>query len=115
MTTHSSDQGFGPPRALEPVLVTMSFLSHRPDELLGVLSQYTVTSRGAAGCRNIDLVASLTTPGRYLVVQKWDSTEAQLAHFNDPVTIAMAEACVDLLAEPPTIDLYDGVSMHDLA
>src|SRR5689334_4288278 len=83
--------------------------------LLGVLAKYVVVSRGHEGCRNIDLVASVTHNWRYLLVQKWDSPAAQQAHFDSPAMVEMAEACRGLLARAPVIDLWDGVSAHDLA
>jgi quinol monooxygenase YgiN len=84
-------------------------------KLLGVLAKYVVITRGHEGCRNIDLVASVTHPGRYLLVQKWDSPDAQRAHFDSPDMVEMAEACRGLLATAPDVDLWDGMSAHDLA
>lgn len=83
-------------------------------QLLGVLSKYVVVSRGHDGCRNIDLVASVTHPGRLLLIQKWASPDAQQAHFNSPDMVEMAESCRGLLAGPPSVDLWEGVSAHDL-
>ena len=83
--------------------------------LLGVLAKYVVVARGHEGCRNIDLVASVTHPGRYLLVQKWDSPDAQRAHFDSADMVEMAEACRGLLATAPDVDLWDGMSAHDLA
>jgi quinol monooxygenase YgiN len=85
------------------------------ERLLAVLARYVVVSRSHPGCRNIDLCASVTRPGRYLVVQKWDSPEAQRRHFDSPEMVAMAESVRPLLAGPPEIDLLDGISAHDLA
>jgi quinol monooxygenase YgiN len=83
--------------------------------LLAVLAKYVVVSRGHEGCRNIDLVASVTHQWRFLLVQKWESPDAQRAHFDSQEMVEMAEACRGLLAKPPTIDLWDGLSAHDLA
>jgi quinol monooxygenase YgiN len=84
-------------------------------KLLAVLAKYVVVSRGHEGCRNIDLVASITHQWRFLLVQKWESPDAQRAHFDSQEMVEMAEACRGLLAKPPTIDLWDGLSAHDLA
>ncbi|MDP1792662.1 MAG: antibiotic biosynthesis monooxygenase [Acidimicrobiales bacterium] len=83
--------------------------------LLGVLSKYVVLARGHDGCRNIDLVASMTSPGRFLLIQKWDSPDAQQAHFDSTDMIEMAEACRGLLSRAPDVDLWEGLSAHDLA
>jgi quinol monooxygenase YgiN len=84
------------------------------DRLLGVLAKYVVVSRGAPGCRNIDLCASATADGRYLVIEKWESPDAQRAHFDSPEMVEMAESCRGLVSSAPDIDLFDGISAHDL-
>jgi len=71
-------------------------------------------SRGHPGCRNIDLCASATTPGRFVIVQKWESPEAQQTHFDSAQMVEMATACTGLLTHPPTIDLLEAISAHDL-
>ena len=96
-------------------VVTMVFDASDAAALVGILSKYVVVSRGHAGCRNIDLCGSVTTPSRFLVIQKWDSPETQQAHFDSTEMIEMAKACAGLLSRPPTIDLFEGLSAHDLA
>lgn len=98
----------------EITLVTLRFQASDPEKLLGVLSKYVVLSRQQPGSRNIDLTASVTTPGRFVVIQKWDSPESQRAHFDSREMVEMAESCVGILAEPPEIDLLEGLSAHDL-
>ncbi|MGD9701695.1 MAG: putative quinol monooxygenase [Acidimicrobiia bacterium] len=100
---------------LELTIVTMRFDAADPGVLLAILSKYVVLTRMQPGCRNVDLCGSVTTPGRYLVIQKWDSPEAQRAHFDSPVMVEMAQSCRGILAGPPEIDLWDGASAHDLA
>ncbi len=100
---------------LEPVMVTLGFRTEKPEELMAVLAKYVVVSRGHEGCRNIDFVSSATTPGRLLVVEKWDSAAEQRAHFDSKEMVDMAKACDGLLSQAPDIDLYEGVSMHDTA
>ena len=96
-------------------VVTMAFQAADADRLLGVLAKYVVVSRGAPGCRNIDLCASATRDGRYLLIEKWESVDAQRAHFDSPEMVEMAESCRGLLTAPPDIDLFEGISAHDLA
>lgn len=92
----------------------MEFRAADAETLLAVLSKYVVLTRMEAGCRNVDLCASVAQPGRYLIVQKWDSAESQRAHFDSAGMIEMAKSCNGLLIAPPTIDLWDGASAHDL-
>jgi quinol monooxygenase YgiN len=98
----------------EITLVTMRFEATDPEKLLGVLSKYVVLSRQQPGCRNIDLTGSVAIPGRFVVIQKWDSPESQQAHFDSAEMVEMAKACEGLLREPPEIDLLEGLSAHDL-
>jgi len=100
---------------VELTIVTMEFRSAKPEALMPVLAKYVVLSRGHAGCRNIDLCASVATPGRYLVIEKWESPAAQQAHFDSAEMVEMARACDGLLSAPPSIDLLEGISAHDLA
>jgi quinol monooxygenase YgiN len=100
---------------VELTVVTMRFDAADDAALLAVLSKYVVLARMEDGCRNVDLVSSVTTPGRHLVIEKWDSPEAQRRHFDSEVMVEMATACTGILARPPDIDLWDGTSAHDLA
>lgn len=83
-------------------------------QLGAVLAHYVVVSRTSAGCRNIDLVVSLTTPGRFLVYEKWESPEHQRDHLTSPVAEEMATAAMPLLVGPPELGLFEAVSAHDL-
>jgi len=98
----------------EITLVTLRFEASDPSTLLGILSKYVVLSRMRSGCRNIDLCQSVTTPGRFVVIEKWESPEAQRAHFDSDEMVEMASACHGVLREPPEIDLLEGLSAHDL-
>jgi quinol monooxygenase YgiN len=98
----------------ELAIVTMRFDAADADSLVAVLSKYVVLARMQPGCRNIDLCASVTHPGRYLIIHKWESAAAQRAHFDSEVTVEMASSCSGLLTGPPEIDLWDGASAHDL-
>jgi quinol monooxygenase YgiN len=107
-----------PPEASDEVeltVVVMRFDAAEPEALLSVLAKYVVLARGHPGCRNIDLVASVTTPGRLIVIQKWESPAAQQAHFDTADMVEMAAACRGLLTEAPDIDLLEAISAHDLA
>jgi len=82
--------------------------------LASVLARYVVVSRTTPGCRNIDLVASLTTPGRFLVYEKWESPEHQRDHLSSAVTEELAAAALPLLAGLPDLGLFEAISAHDL-
>ena len=99
---------------VELAIVTMRFDASDPNSLIPVLSKYVVLTRMHPGCRNVDLCASAARPGRFLVIEKWESVAAQRAHFDSDVMVEMAGACTGLLAAPPEIELWDAASAHDL-
>lgn len=99
---------------IDLTMVTMAFDAADPERLQSVLARYVVVSRGHEGCRNIDLALSSTAPDRFVIVQKWDSPTAQRRHFDSDDMIEMAAACAGLLKAPPSIDLLDPISAHDL-
>ena len=99
---------------VELAIVTIRFDASDPGSLLGILSKYIVLTRMQPGCRNVDLCASATQPGRFLIIQKWESVAAQRAHFDSRAMVEMAASCDGLLAAAPDIDLWDAASAHDL-
>ena len=99
---------------VELTIVTMTFRATDAAALMPVLAKYVVPSRNHNGCRNIDLCASVTTPDRFVIVEKWDSPEAQRVHFDSQEMVEMAQACSGLLSKAPDIDLLEGISAHDL-
>jgi quinol monooxygenase YgiN len=99
---------------IDLVVVTMTFDTADRAALEALLARYVVLARGHEGCRNIDLMSSATRPGRYVVIQKWESPDAQRAHFDSADMVALAEGCRDLLTAPAEIDLFDPISAHDL-
>ena len=102
------------PDDVEVTIVTMSLPAADPERLLAILSKYVVLSRNHPGCRNIDLTRSVTSPDRYVVISKWDSPASQRAHFDSAEMVEMATSCEGILTGPPTIDLLEGLSAHDL-
>jgi quinol monooxygenase YgiN len=84
------------------------------DVLLGALSRYVVLTRQQPSCRNVDLVASVTRNGRFLVIEKWDSADAVRTHLDSRLMTEMAQTAVTALASKPEIDMFDSISAHDL-
>jgi quinol monooxygenase YgiN len=99
---------------MELVIVSLVFDASDPEAMAAVLAKYVVIARGAPGCRNIDLCASISRPGRFVVIEKWESPETQRTHFDSTEMIEMADACNGLLERAPEIDLLHPISAHDL-
>ena len=96
-------------------VVTMRFDASNLAGLVAVLSKYVVMTRMHPGCRNVDLLLSAIKENRVLVIQKWDSVDAQRVHFDSALMVEMAKACKNLLTKAPEIELFDSMSSHDLA
>ena len=109
-----SAPGGEPGAAVELTIVTLRFEAADAAKLAGVLANYVVTTRGEPGCRNVDFCESVTQPGRFVIIEKWDSPTAQRVHFDAPSMVLMARSCDGLLATAPEIDLLEGISAHDL-
>ncbi len=85
------------------------------DALCATLARYVVLTRNEPACRNVDLIASLTHSGRFVVIEKWDSADAVQAHLDSELMAGMAREALPALATKPALDLYDTISAHDLA
>jgi quinol monooxygenase YgiN len=83
------------------------------EPLMAILARYVVLTRRLPACRNIDLLASASLPGRLLLVEKWESAASARDHLDSPEMAEMAAAAVGLLASRPEVDLYDTISAHD--
>lgn len=103
------------PQEIELVVVTMSFDAADIGSLVAVLSKYVVLARMEPGCRNIDMVMSDTRLNRILIIEKWDSPQAQSTHFSGATMVEMAKGCEGLLVNKPDIDMWQSMSAHDLA
>lgn len=84
------------------------------ETLAATLARYVVLTRSVTGCRNVDLVASTSRPGRFLLVEKWDDADAQRTHLDSDVMVTMATEASEVLEGPPDLDLYAVISAHDL-
>ena len=111
---HESSRDRG--QEIELAVVGGIFLaqSGKDQQLAYALARYVVLSRMEAGCRNIDLVTSVTVPGMFMVWEKWASHAHRQTHFEGPAATEMAGAVRDLVREPPQFDIFDAISAHDL-
>jgi quinol monooxygenase YgiN len=108
----------GPAESGPEIALITAVFDARPGaeaELSAVLARYVVLTRREDACRNVDLVASVTHEGRFLVIEKWNSAADVQAHLNSELMAGMARDALPSLAAKPEIDLFDTISAHDLA
>lgn len=104
------------PEEIDLAIVAGVFRS-RPgaeEQLAYALARYVVLSRMEPGCRNIDLVTSVTMKGVFMVWEKWEHHDAQRAHLDGEAIARLAEDLPGIVDEPPSFDLFDAISAHDL-
>jgi quinol monooxygenase YgiN len=101
--------------AIAVLTATFDARAGAEDTLAGALARYVVLTRRETGCRNVDLVASTTQDGRFLVIEKWVSAAAVQRHLDSELMTRMAQEVVPSLAVKPAIDLFDSISAHDLS
>jgi quinol monooxygenase YgiN len=111
MVMQSSDDAQHEP---DTVLVTMAFDALDHERVAAALARYVVLSRNHDGCVNIDLAASATVEGRFVVVAKWRDGAAQRAHMDSSDLVTLAQTVTPLLRAAPAIDLLEPISVHDL-
>jgi len=105
------------PLEVEIAVLTATF-DARPgaeEALLAALSRYVVLTRHEPECRNVDLVASVTHAGRFLVIEKWESAAAVQLHLDSPLMTEMATAAITAVSAKPEVDLFDAISAYDLS
>jgi quinol monooxygenase YgiN len=108
-TTENAENG-----EIELAIVTMTFDAADMGSLVAILSKYIVLTRMEQGCRNVDMIVSDTRPNRILIIEKWESPEAQQRHFDGKTMVEMAQSCTGILTSAPEIDMWQSMSAHDL-
>ena len=85
---------------LELAVVIGSFEARtgRQGDLAAILAKYVVLTRRRPHCRNVDLVASGSRPGRLVVIEKWESLDHLKAHAASPHMQAYGAKTRELLA-----------------
>ena len=99
---------------VELTIVTMRLDAADPARLQPLLANYVVGTRQAAGCRNVDWCVSASQPGRFLIIEKWERPELAHAHLDAPETSELASGCRGMLTSAPSVEVYHGISAHDL-
>lgn len=98
---------------INPAVVTMRFVASDSAAVSAILSRYVVGTRRSDGCINVDYCLSTSDPEVFVIISKWQSSTTQRAHFDEPLTIQMAQSLTGLLRSAPEIELLDPISVHD--
>jgi quinol monooxygenase YgiN len=91
------------------IIVTGTILA-RPDTfdaLLAVSTEHVVRSRGEPGCISHAVTRDTENPMRLHFLERWTDMGALKAHFDVEGSQAFAKALRELVAEPPSMTLYE--------
>ena len=91
------------------ILVTGSVLAREDtlDELLALSLAHVERSRREPGCLAHAVHVDAEDPLRLVFVERWQSREALGAHFRLPESGEFVAALRALVAEPPSLDVYE--------
>lgn len=83
----------------------------RADEFIEAARRTMVEpTRKEPGCIEYDLCQDLSEPGRFVMVETWESEEALAVHLGLESLQAAVAALMPLAAEPPTVQRLVSVS-----
>ena len=94
------------------VIATISPQPEHAEEVRQAVLETVPRVHEEPGCERYSLHEG--SDGALVLVEKWESPEAQRAHFDSQEMVEMAQACNGLLSKAPDIDLLEGISAHDL-
>jgi len=88
-------------------LVSLTFTPHAALEAEDAIRESLKLARGFAGNLGIDVLVDRTDRTRWLLIERWDSEESDLAYRAYRAENGITSALGPLLAEPPQIVKYD--------
>lgn len=64
------------------VVATITIRPERREQTLAAARENIAATQQEAGCHYYDMYESVTRPGTYVVVEKWENRDALTAHMN---------------------------------
>jgi quinol monooxygenase YgiN len=95
------------------ILVTGTVVA-RPDteaEVARLAVEHCRRSRAEPGCLHHAVHRDVEHPLRFVFVERWESLAALQVHFRVPASVETVQALSALIAEPPTMTLFQA---HEL-
>lgn len=91
------------------VIATLKARSGQEDNVRQELLALIPTTRAEAGCLNYDLHQATDNPSQFLFHENWASKADLDAHLAKPHLQAFLAKADSLLAEPPSITLWESI------
>jgi quinol monooxygenase YgiN len=92
---------------IQAVTVTIKLVAKDRDQTLQHLSHALPTTRNYNGCRYCNTLTNADTPNEIVLIQGWDSREAQQRYIQWRQETGALNELVALLVEPPTVDFWE--------
>jgi quinol monooxygenase YgiN len=84
------------------------------DEVRRLSLEHVRRSRAEPGCISHGVHLDCENPLRLVFVERWADRAALLAHFSVPASREFVRALQSLVAEAPTIEIYEAVRIEGL-
>lgn len=97
--------------ALLTVIATLRARPGKEAELKDYLSTLVAYTRTEMGCVSYDLNQQQGDPGLFVMVEYWTGRSALDQHLSMPYMQEFAASVPALLASPPTLQLFDMISV----
>ena len=96
------------------IIVTGSLLARADsvEELLTLSLEHVRRSRTEAGCVSHAVHQDVENPLKLVFVEEWADSEVLFAHFAVPASREFVKVARGLVAEPPTMNIYDATLMQ---
>lgn len=91
---------------IEPITVTIKLTAKNCDETLQHLSRALPVTRRYAGCRYCNTLTQADNPQEIILIQEWDSREAQQQYIQWRQETGALGELLALLAEPPKVEFW---------
>jgi quinol monooxygenase YgiN len=91
----------------QPVTITIKLVAKDRDQTLQHLAHALPTTRNYNGCRYCNTLTNADVPNEIVLIQEWDSRDAQQRYIQWRQETGALSELVALLAEPPTVEFWE--------
>ncbi len=91
----------------QPVTVTIRLVAKDREQTLQHLAHALPTTRNYDGCRYCNTLTHIDTPNEIVLIQGWDSRDAQQQYIHWRQETGALSELLALLVEPPAVEFWE--------
>lgn len=91
----------------QPITITIKLVAKDRDQTLQHLAHALPTTRNYHGCRYCNTLTNADVPNEIVLIQEWDSRDAQQRYIQWRQETGALNELVALLAEPPMVEFWE--------